>query len=393
MGKFDFDRIIDRKGTSSEKWDGLEKRFGAADLISMWVADMDFEAPPCVKQALSKRVEHGIFGYTEQSLSYYGSVTGWIGKRHNWNVQKEWICNTPGVVPALSASLMAFTQPGDGVVIQTPVYYPFFSVIQGRGRKVVENPLIFEDGKFRMDFEDLEARITPEVKVLFLCSPHNPTGRVWTRKELDRLARICQERDLVVVSDEIHSDIVYQGSVHTPLASVSADMASRTITCMSPSKTFNIAGLSTSVAVIPDKRKRSDFKRVTEFLHIEGGNLFGTFALEAAYNEGEEWLEELLVYLENNLDFTEKYLSDNIPGISLVRPEGTYVPLIDFRSLEMTGEELQQFLIHRASVAMDGGHWFGSTGEGFTRINIATPRSILQKGLEGIERAIKDTAR
>jgi cystathionine beta-lyase len=393
MGKFDFDRIIDRKGTSSEKWDGLEKRFGAAGLISMWVADMDFEAPPCVRQALSKRVEHGIFGYTEQSPSYYGSVTGWIGKRHNWNVQKEWICNTPGVVPALSASLMAFTQPGDGVVIQTPVYYPFFSVIQGRGRKVVENPLIFEDGKFRMDFEDLEARITPEVKVLFLCSPHNPTGRVWTRKELDRLARICQERDLVVVSDEIHSDIVYQGSVHTPLASVSADMASRTITCMSPSKTFNIAGLSTSVAVIPDKRKRSDFKRVTEFLHIEGGNLFGTFALEAAYNEGEEWLEELLVYLENNLDFTEKYLSDNIPGISLVRPEGTYVPLIDFRSLEMTGEELQQFLIHRASVAMDGGHWFGSTGEGFTRINIATPRSILQKGLEGIERAIKDTAR
>ncbi len=393
MGKFDFDRIIDRKGTSSEKWDGLEKKFGKANLISMWVADMDFEAPPCVKQVIRERSEHGIFGYTDQPDSFYNAVVEWVNKRHGWNIKADWICNTPGVVPALSASLMAFTQPGDGVVIQPPVYYPFFSVIQGRGRKLVENPLIFENGKFRMDFEDLEARITPEVKVLFLCSPHNPTGRVWTRKELDRLARICREKDLLVVSDEIHSDIVYKGSVHTPLASVSADMASRTITCISPSKTFNIAGLSTSVAVIPDERKRSDFERVTEFLHIEGGNLFGTFALEAAYNEGEEWLEELLEYLEDNIDYTEDFLAENIPGVSLVRPEGTYVPLLDFRSLEMSGEELQQFLIHRAGVAMDGGHWFGRTGEGFARINIATPRSILRKGLEGIEKAIKDPAR
>ncbi len=390
MKTFDFDKMIDRRGTNSEKWDGLEKRFGANDLVSMWVADMDFEAPPCVKETIKSRAEHGIFGYTEQNDKYYDSITRWVARRHGWNIQNKWICNTPGVVPALSMALMAFTQPGDSVIIQPPVYYPFFSVIGGRGRKIVENPLIFNRGKFHMDLDDLRSKIDSDVKALFLCSPHNPVGRVWTRDELEKLSEICIENEILVISDEIHSDIVFEGNRHIPLASISEEIAERTITCISPSKTFNIAGLSTSAAIIPDKKTRENFKKVLDFLHLGEGNLFGTFALEAAYNGGEPWLNELLLYLQGNLEYLDNFCKERLPGVSLIYPEGTYVPFLDFRTLELSGEELQDLLIRKAKVALDGGYWFGTGGEGFARINIATPRMILKEGLENIASGLRE---
>ena len=254
--KYDFDTVIDRSNTSCEKWDGVGKRFGVPDLHAMWVADMDFKAPPEVIEILRQRVDHGIFGYTGRFDPYYGSIIDWMKRRHGWEVKKEWLCHSPGVVPALSMALLAFSQPGDKVIIQPPVYYPFFDVIGGRGRTILENPLIFENGRFSMDLDDLERKIDPSVKVIFLCSPHNPVGRVWTRDELERLGRICVENDILIISDEIHSDIVFKGSRHVPIASLSDELASRSITCISPSKTFNIAGLSTSVVIIPDRRVR-----------------------------------------------------------------------------------------------------------------------------------------
>lgn len=387
-GKYDFDTLIDRTGTICEKWDGLEERFGTPDLHAMWVADMDFKAPPEVIEAMRKRVDHGIFGYTGRFDPYYEAAVNWVGERHGWDIRKEWLCYSPGVVPALSMSLMAFTQPGDGVIVQPPVYYPFFSVIGGRGRKIVENPLVFEDGRFRMDFDDLETKIDSSVKVLFLCNPHNPVGRVWTKEELTRLGEICTEKDILIISDEIHSDIVYSGYKHIPLASLSDDLASRTITCIAPSKTFNIAGLSTSVIIIPDRKIRENYLRILDFLHIGSGNVFGTIALEAAYKYGEPWLEELLKYLEGNLNYMEDFLARNIPGISLVRPEGTYVPFMDCRKLAMSGPELQRFFVKRAKVALDGGDWFGTGGEGFARINIATQRKNIEEGLSRIAGAV-----
>jgi len=333
-GRYDFDTVIDRSNTSCEKWDGLEERFGKPDLHAMWVADMDFKAPPELIDVLEHRVQHGIFGYTGRFDPYYRSVIDWVKRRHGWEIRKEWIAFSPGVVPALSMALLAFTQPGDKVVIQPPVYYPFFNVIGGRGRTILENPLVFENGRFSMDLDDLERKLDPSVKVIFLCSPHNPVGRVWARDELERLGRICVENDILIVSDEIHSDIIFSGSRHIPMASISEEIARRTLTCISPSKTFNIAGLSTSAVIIPDPGVRANYQRVVDFLHIDSGNVFGTLALEACYNLGEPWLEELLEYLEGNLDFTEDFLAKNLPGISLVRPEGTYIPLLDCRSLQ-----------------------------------------------------------
>lgn len=386
--QYDFDIIIDRANTSCEKWDGLKDKFGSSDLHSMWVADMDFKAPPEVIQVLKERVEHGIFGYTGRFEGYHRSVVDWVRRRHGWEIREEWLSYSPGVVPALSMALLAFTQPGDGVIVQPPVYYPFFSVIDGRGRRIIENPLKLENGRFSMDLNDLEEKIDPSVKVLFLCNPHNPVGRVWTQEELEKLARICVDNDLLIVSDEIHSDIIYKGAKHIPLASLSEELANRTITCISPSKTFNIAGLSTSVVIIPNRKIRENYNRILGFLHIDSGNVFGTLALEAAYNMGEPWLEELLIYLEENIDYMEDFLAKRIPSIRLIRPEGTYIPLLDCRDLKMTAPELQEFLVKEARIALDGGDWFGTGGEGFARINIATPRKLLQEGLERIEKAV-----
>ena len=388
MGKYNFDAIIDRHHTSCEKWDFLKDKFGRDDLLAMWVADMDFTVPPEVIEVLKERVDHGIFGYTGRTDSYFDSIVQWVDKRHGWKIEANWIRHAPGVVPALSMSVLAFTQPGDGILVQPPVYPPFYSAVNGRGRRIVENPLVFRDGRFEMDFDDLEKKIDSSVKMLFLCNPHNPVGRVWTEEELKRLGEICERHDLIIVSDEIHSDIVFKGFRHVPIASLSPELAARTITCIAPSKTFNIAGLSTSAIIIPNKRIRDNYTAVLDFLHIDGGNIFGTFALETAYRKGEPWLEELIEYLEGNVNFIEDYLKENIPSIKLVRPEATYVPFLDCRGLGLSNGALFDLLINKARVAMNNGAWFGKGGEGFMRINIATPRALIKEGLDRIARAL-----
>ncbi|NLB84350.1 MAG: pyridoxal phosphate-dependent aminotransferase [Synergistaceae bacterium] len=389
MKKYDFDTIIDRHETSSQKWDCMEPLFGTNDLLPMWVADMDFKAPPEILEVLRERLDHGILGYTCRRPSYHKAISGWFTRRHSWTPETEWIRHAPGVVPALAAAILAFTQPGDGVLVQPPVYYPFFSAIKGRGRTVVENPLLFKDGRFEMDYRDLEKKLEDSsVKLVFLCSPHNPVGRVWSRQELETFSSICAAKGVIVISDEIHCDILFDGAKHIPYASISEEARNHSITTVAPSKTFNIAGLSTAAAIIPSKRLRDNYQSVLDFLHIDSGNVFGTLALEAAYTSGGPWLDELLVYLEGNLDFIEKFLADHLPRIRLIRPEGTYVPLLDCRDLEMNGPDLERLLVEKGGVALDGGHWFGVGGTGFVRINIATPRALLKDGLERIEKAV-----
>lgn len=391
MKKYDFDTVIERRGTISSKWDGMEPLFGTNDLFPMWVADMDFKAPPEVIEALRERVDHGVFGYTRRFEPYRQAIMGWLDRRHGWAVESQWLRHAPGVVPALAASIMAFTRPGDSVLVQPPVYYPFFNTIRGGGRNVAENPLIFRNGRFEMDFDDLERKLDDSsVKLVFLCSPHNPGGRVWTREELTHFAELCVARGVVVVSDEIHSDIIFKGAKHTPLASISEAIRDRTITTVAPSKTFNIAGLATAVVIIPSRRLRDNYQAVIDFLHIDGGNTFGTIGLEVAYNRGGPWLDELLEYLQENLAFIDSFLAERLPGITMVRPDGTYVPLLDCRSLGRTGQELERILVEKGKVALDGGHWFGTGGEGFVRINIAAPRALIREGMERIELAFRD---
>ena len=391
MTCYDFDTVIDRRNTDCAKWDGMKPLFGTNDLLPMWVADMDFKAPSEVIEALRERVDHGIFGYTRRFEPYREAIAGWFLRRHGWEIRTEWIRHAPGVVPALAASIMAFTQPGEGILVQPPVYYPFFSTIKGRGRTVVENPLKLINGRFEMDFDDLEKKLdNSAIKLVFLCSPHNPVGRVWSREELEKFGEICAARGVVVVSDEIHCDILYKGAKHTPLASISDAMRESTITSVAPSKTFNIAGLATAAIIIPSKRLRDNYQSVIDFVNIDGGNVFGTTALEAAYAKGDAWLDALLVYLEGNLNFIENFLAERLPSISLLGPEGTYVPLLDCRSLNLSGPELERLLVENGKVALDGGHWFGTGGDGFVRINIATPRALLKEGMERIEKALKD---
>ncbi len=390
MSRYDFDSVIERRGTICAKWDGMEPLFGTNDLFPMWIADMDFKAPPEVIEALRERIDHGIFGYTRRFEPYREAVAGWMERRHGWRPETEWIRHTPGVVPALAVAMLAFTQPGDGILVQPPVYYPFFAAITGRGRRVVENPLVFDGERFMMDFDDLERKLDDSsVKMVFLCSPHNPGGRVWTREELEKFAAVCASRGVIVISDEIHCDVLFRGKKHTPLAAVSDEIANLSITTVAPSKTFNIAGLATAAVIIPSKRLRDNYQSVVDFLHIDGGNVFGTIGLEAAYRHGDAWLDELTAYLEKNLEYIEGFLAERLPGIKLVRPDGTYVPLLDCRSLNMSGPDLEKLFVEKGGVALDGGHWFGTGGTGFARINIATPLTLLKEGMERIERAVK----
>lgn len=391
MEKFDFETVVERRGTSCEKWDQLGENFGVKDLLPLWVADMDFKAPEEVSQALRERVEHGIYGYSFHPESCWEAVTGWIARRHGWVVpSSDWYVPTPGVVPALVTALLAFTQPGDRIIMQTPVYHPFWWVIESNGRRVSANSLKYDGTRFTLDLEDLERRASDtRAKALFLCSPHNPSGRVWTENELRDIADICLRHDLLIVSDEIHSDIVYTPNRHHPIAALVPEIADRTITSMAPSKTFNIAGLASSYAIIPDEKKRlavRNFMRDNLDLSV---NLFGIVAMEAAYRYGAPWLDALLKVLSGNMEFADRFMKERIPGMKLVRPEGTYIPFVDCRGMGFDPVGLQDFLVNRAGVAMNDGTMFGPEGTGFARLNIATPRVLLEEGLERIARAVK----
>lgn len=386
--KYNFDESINRLGTSSVKWDYLERVFGNKEVLPLWVADMDFETSQPVIDAVVKRAQHGIYGYTEKPASFYASIADWMKKRHGWHISNEWITVCPGVVPALCFSMLSFTEPDDKVLLQSPVYPPFFSSIKDNGRIVVNNQLRQENGKYVMDFEDLEAKLGSGVKVMLLCSPHNPVGRVWSKEELRKVGELCARYNVIIISDEIHSDLIYSNFNHIPAASISEELAARTVTCIAPSKTFNIAGLSTSAVIIPDKGLRHKFNSTIKRLGIGMSNLFGITALEAAYINGEEWLNQVLAYMENNIDYLVHYFSTRIPQIKVSKPQGTYLVWLDCRELGMDQKDLVNFFINKARVGLNDGAAFGAGGEGFMRMNIACPRSFLEEALKRIEQAV-----
>jgi cystathionine beta-lyase len=388
--KYDFDKVVDRTDTESLKWVYPRKVLKVEDAIPMWVADMDFEAPPAVVEAIRRRAAHGVYGYPLIPPSFWQAAVDWLKRRHGWDVRKDWMAKSPGIVPALNYAVRAFTRPGDGVIIQAPVYFPFYHAVENNGRRVVRNPLRFDGRRYTMDLEDLERKLDEGGRMLILCSPHNPVGRVWAREELEGLGRIAVERDLLVVSDEIHHDLVYGGQRHHVFAALSPELEKRTVTCIAPSKTFNIPGLSTAVVITSNPKLLEAFKDETERAGFELGQVFGIVGFEAAYARGEDWLDELLPYLEANVDLVEKFLKERVSGIRLVRPEGTYLALLDCRALGLEPAALNDFFLKRARVYFSDGAMFGEEAAGFVRINFGCPRALLVEALERIERAVKE---
>lgn len=386
--RYDFDAVLDRRDTHSLKWDHCARAFGLDDVIPMWVADMDFPAPQPVVEAMVARAAHPAYGYPSTDSTFLGAASDWLRDRHGWEVERTWMARSPGVVPALSLAVTAFTQPGDKIVVQPPVYYPFFTAIENNGRRIVRNPLRWGDGRFQMDLDDLERKIDRRTRMLILCSPHNPVGRVWTREELERLGEICTRRDLLVLSDEIHMDLVYAGRRHLPLASLSPALAARTVTCVAPSKTFNTAGLTTSLVVASNPALLSRYQAALMASGLGIGNVFGNIALEAAYAHGAEWLDQLLVYLAGNIDYAERFVAERLPRLGFLRPEGTYLALIDCRELGLAQDRLDDFFLREARVYFDSGPMFGEECTGYERINMACARATLQDALERIERAL-----
>jgi cysteine-S-conjugate beta-lyase len=386
---YDFDSIIDRTTTQSAKWSQKQRYPEIEGLLPLWVADMDFACPPDVVKALQERAKHPIFGYTSPSDGYYSGLINWMDKRHDWKgVQKDWILWTPGVVAGFSLAIQAYSQPGDNVLIQPPVYYPFMRQILGTGRQIVENPLKLENGYYTMDFEDMEKKIDDRTKMIVLCSPHNPISRVWTKEELKQLAEICKEKDILIISDEIHNDLILGNIKHTCTATVSEDAMQRTVTLVAPSKTFNLAGLTNANAIIPNKKLRDELRyQITK--GSGHSNIFGMTAQDAAYNKGEAWLDELLAYLKGNLRFLEDFLAKKLPGFKMYPLEGTYLAWVDCSCLGMNDEELMDFMLHKAKLWLDEGTLFGYGGSMFMRFNIATPRAILKQALENLEKAVK----
>jgi cystathionine beta-lyase len=353
----------------------------------MWVADMDFETPPFVMNRLMSRLQHPILGYTIRDNEYNKSITDWLAKRFNWNVRTEWLSYCPGIVAGLNHAVQAFTMPKDKVMIQTPVYHPFFYAVKQNGRELVENPLIFSDGKYTVDFDRFEEQIKGGVKLFVLCSPHNPVGRVWTREELQQMADICLKHEVIIVSDEIHADLVFQPYKHIPFATLSAETANITVTFGSASKTFNIAGLATAYAVISNPQLLKRYNLQMDRNGTWHGNLLGYEATKAAYSpQGEEWLAELLKYIEGNISMVRDFLKQQLPKIKLVEPEGTYLLWLDFRSLGLNLDELKRLLVKEAKLGLNSGEMFGENGKGFQRMNVACPSSIVEDALLKLEK-------
>lgn len=383
----DFDRITDRTNTDSIKWDGRERVFGKADVIPLWVADMDFETADFIRERIARRLEHPILGYTYRSQRFAGSFTGWVKRRFDWNVDPDWVTFMPGVVSAVSVAVLAFSQPDDEVIIQPPVYHPFYFCVEGHGRKLVFNHLSLKNGRFTFDLELLKSQITPRTRMLILSSPHNPGGTVWTREELSGLVAVCREHDILIVSDEIHSDLVFSPNRHTPILKVAGDY-NRIVLTMAPSKTFNLAAMSTSIVVIPDQKERKKYEDLVHTLHIGMGNVFGIEALQAAYEEGDQWLDQLLTYLKGNRQFMEDFLRTGLPQVGMMVPEATYMAWLDFRTLGMKQDALNNFTIEKAGLGLNSGTQFGEAGEGYMRLNFGCPRSILEQGMKQLKDAI-----
>ncbi|MCD4828028.1 MAG: PatB family C-S lyase [Candidatus Cloacimonetes bacterium] len=383
----DFNRIIERAGTNCYKWDTRTEVFGNDDVTPLSVADMDLPCAPGIVRALRTRGNHPIYGYAIYPDSYHQAAIDWFNRRLGWQVERKWLLNTPGVVPALAFAVQAFSRPGEGVLIQTPVYRPFFQVIRMNDREVVANPLALHNGHYEIDFDDLERKLSrPDVHLMFLCSPHNPVGRVWRQEELLRLAELCLRHGVVIFSDDIHGDIIYPGSRHIPLDKL--DTGVSLLTAVAPGKTFNIAGLATAMLVVADDELRDRYRDAQYRCGLWMGNVFGIEALEAAYTEGEAWLEELLVYLRGNLDLLCRWFPGKAPGIRLIEPQGTYVAWLDCRELRLPQDDLVRLFVERAHVGLDNGVNFGTDGEGFMRINFALPTPRLREALERITAAV-----
>ena len=387
MKKYNFNEIIPREGTNCIKYDAREWLFKTNDVLPLWVADTDFRTPDFIAEAIKKRAEHEIYGYTFKPDSYFDAVIGWMKRRHNWTIEKEWISSSPGVVAGLTLAIETFSKPGDGVIVQPPVYFPFFESVKGTKRKMVENPLKIENGRYTLDFEDLRSKIDKNTRLLLLCNPQNPGGMVWTQNELEKLAEICLENNIIVISDEIHSDLVFTGNRHIPFATLSEETAKNSVICMAPSKTFNVAGLASSLVIIPDKTKKARYERALNVGHLGMGNIFGSVALEAAYSNGDKWLDQLLDYLWENYLFLENFITKNLPKVKVMKPEATYLIWLDFREYGMNDEELMQFTVEKAKVGLNNGGRFGTGGDGWLRLNIGCPRSVLEEGLTRLKEA------
>lgn len=384
---YNFDQIIDRSETHSVKWDLTKIKFGQPDVLPLWVADMDFETPDFIRQAIIKRAQHPIYGYTLRDDRFSAAVKRWMYAQHQWNINQQWVTFGPGIVSAIATALLQFTHPGDKVIIQTPVYFPFRTTILDNGRQVSENKLLEKNGRYEIDFDDLERRIDKRTKIIILSNPHNPVGRVFSHHELNKLGELALKNNLLIFSDEIHSDLIFEPHKHIPIASISPEIANQTITMVSASKSFNVAGLSTSAIIISNPEIRQQYNQMLENMHLYLGNIFGNEAIIAAYTHGNQWIKELMLYLTQNVAFVREYLQVNMPKIKLVEPESTYLLWLDFRALELNRHELKNFVYKKAKIGLNEGATFGDTGNGFMRLNIACPLSFLKKAMKQLHQA------
>jgi len=393
--KYDFDQICSRENTDCSKWDGREKVFGTDDIIPMWVADMDFPTAKPIVEAIQERATHEFFGYTDPGKGLIEAIVERMEKKYGWRIEPEWIVFTPGVIPAINVAIRSIARPGDEIILQEPIYYPFFNAIRQNGCQTITNELKFTNGNYEMDFDDLERLFQPRagmgsvqsrIKSVILCNPHNPLGRLWNKEELTQLGEIVIGNNAIVISDEIHCELLFKGQKHTPFAAISEEFEQNSITCMAPSKTFNLAGLEASSIIIPNKKLRDRYNESRVGVNVP--NLFGLTAMEAAYRYGDEWLEQVLDYIEDNLNYTLEYFENNIPQIKVIKPQATYLLWLDCRSLGMDDITLRDFIRETVKVGMDDGFLFGAGGSGFQRMNIACPRSILQEALQRIEIAV-----
>lgn len=387
---YNFDEVVNRFGTDSVKWDLVKTNFQTDDIIPMWVADMDFKVLPEIRQALEKRLSHEIYGYSCIGNDYLQAVVDWMKNRHHWEIASDWIVTTPGVVSALAVAVNAFTTKGDAVIIQKPVYYPFDRVIEANGRVIIENPTIFCDNHYEIDFEDFEKKIVENnVKMYILCNPYNPIGKVWTYEELKRIGDICKKHHVIVASDEIHHDFIYEGYKHIPFYEVDSSYKEFSIICTAPSKTFNLAGMQTSNIIIANEEMRQKFVDMKTASGVNDANFLGRLACQTAYTYGAKWVDELVAYLNGNLEFMISYFKENLPQVNVIKPQGLYLVWVDFRSLGMEHEALEKFMLEKAKVWLDEGYIFGHGGEGFERFNIAMPRCLLEKALKQVAEAVK----
>lgn len=386
--RYDFDTPVDRRNTASIKWDYSKRFTGLEELLPLWVADMDFPACTEVIEALKRRADHGVFGYTLEPESYYQAVIDWMSRRHGWEIRRGWMISAPGVVPSLNLALLAYSQPGDGVIIQPPVYFPFKDSILNNDRRVVENPLRLGGERYSMDLDQLEEAIDQRTRLLILCSPHNPVSRVWSRQELEKLVEICLRHKIIILSDEIHHDLILNGHRHTPIASLSEQAATVTVTLTSATKTFNLAGLGCSLVIASDKQLRERFQTTQKRIWTGIANALSAVATEAAYRHGESWLEQILEYVLGNYEFLIAFLDERLPGARVIPLEGTYLAWVDLRALALSDEQLKERILKQARVWLDDGPMFGSGGEGFQRINLACPRSTLERALEAVVRVL-----